>query len=245
MFNFQVKDALQMYAGILESPFKFLHCWLILGHEHKWNTFLGSLTKSIAEAQEQTPEMVKDHTLPERVERPMGRDKAKKLRSSSNASSSSACLEMLQKMQNDRQDYEQRVEEATSDAEYAIATRSEKKLALQEENLCLQQHQQDMLTLKEVGNAGRADRKLAIQEENLRIQNRMLALQEAQQENVVMLMDLGKVTPWVREFYKSKQMELAAKQANESVKRASGTIELVHIVLALFMCIGSDCVSSE
>jgi hypothetical protein len=87
MFNFQVKDDLQMYAGILESPFKFLHCWLILKHEHKWNTFLASLTKPIAEAQEQTPEMVKDHTLNKRVESPIGRDKAKKLHSSSSASS--------------------------------------------------------------------------------------------------------------------------------------------------------------
>jgi hypothetical protein len=40
-----------------------------------------------------------------------------------------------------------------------------------------------------------------------------------------MLMDLDKVTPWVKEFYKSKRMELAAKQANESAKRASGSIE--------------------
>jgi hypothetical protein len=92
-----VKDALHMYAGILESPFKFLHCWLILRHEHKWNAFVASLTKPIAEAQEQTPEKVNDHTPFERVERPMGRDKAKKLRSSS-ASSSNACLEMLQKI---------------------------------------------------------------------------------------------------------------------------------------------------
>jgi hypothetical protein len=117
----------------------------------------------------------------------------------------------------DRQDYEQQAEEATRAAEYAIAERYEKKLALQEENLRLQQ-QQDMLTLKEVGNAARADRKLAIQEENLRIQNRILVLQEAQQENVVMLMDLDKVTPWVREFYKSKQMELAAKRASGSIE---------------------------
>jgi hypothetical protein len=103
MFNFQVKDALHMYAGILESPFKFLHCWLILRHEHKWNTFLASLTKPIVEAQEQTPETVKDHTLPKKVERPMGRDKAKKLHSSSSASSSTACLEMIQKMQKRQQ----------------------------------------------------------------------------------------------------------------------------------------------
>jgi hypothetical protein len=38
-----------------------------------------------------------------------------------------------------------------------------------------------------------------------------------------MLMDLEKVTHWVREFYKSKQMKLAAKQENESAKRASST----------------------
>jgi hypothetical protein len=29
-----------MYAGILESTYRFLHCWLILRHENKWNTFL-------------------------------------------------------------------------------------------------------------------------------------------------------------------------------------------------------------
>jgi hypothetical protein len=40
-------------------------------------------------------------------------------------------------MQNDHQDYEQQVEEATNAAEYAIAKQFEKKLALQEENLCL------------------------------------------------------------------------------------------------------------
>jgi hypothetical protein len=49
-------------------------------------------------------------------------------------------------------------------------------LSLHEENLRVQQQQQDMLTMKEVGNAVWADRKLAIQEENLHIQNRMLAL---------------------------------------------------------------------
>jgi ABC-type protease/lipase transport system fused ATPase/permease subunit len=86
-----------MHARILESPFKFLHCSLILRHEHKWNTFLARLTKPIAEAQEQTSEMVKDHSLPKKVERPMGRDKAKKLHSSNNASSSTACLERCSK----------------------------------------------------------------------------------------------------------------------------------------------------
>jgi hypothetical protein len=59
----------------------------------------------------------------------------------------------------------------------------------------------------------RAERKLAIQEEQLRVQQRILAIQEEQQENLVMSMDLDKMTPWVREFYMSKQKELTAKRA--------------------------------
>jgi hypothetical protein len=68
----------------------------------------------------------------------MGRDKAKKMCSSS-VSNSSTCLEVLQKMQSDRQIYEQRVEESTSAAESAIASWAERKLAIHEENLRVQQ----------------------------------------------------------------------------------------------------------
>jgi hypothetical protein len=64
--------------------------------------------------------------------------KAKKLYRSS-ASNSSASLEVLQKMQNDRQIHEERVEEATNAAESAIACRVEQKLGIQEENLRVQQ----------------------------------------------------------------------------------------------------------
>jgi hypothetical protein len=40
----------------------------------------------------------------------------------------------------------------------------------------------------------------------------MLAIQEEQQENLVMSMDLDKMTPWVREFYISKQKELPQRE---------------------------------
>jgi hypothetical protein len=140
-----------------------------------------------------------------------GRDKAKKLCSSS-ASNSSACLEVLPKMQSDRQIYEQRVEEATSVAESAIACRGERKLAIQKENLRVQQMMQDKTTDADLATVVRAERKLAIQEEQLCVQQRILAIQEDQQENLVMSMDLDKMTPWVREFYMSKQKELAAKR---------------------------------
>jgi hypothetical protein len=105
----------------------------------------------------------------------MGRDKAKKLCSSS-ASNSSTCLEVLQKLQNDKQIYEQRVEEATSVAESAIACRAERKLTIQKENLRVQQMMQtDRQRLEEktndpdLANVVRAKRKLAIQEDHLHV----------------------------------------------------------------------------
>jgi hypothetical protein len=139
---FHIKDAMQLYSGVIESQYRFLHCWFILRHEYKWNSYLASLltpndvkTNGTDNA-EKVGKLSKDDTLPPRITRPMGRDKAKKLCSSS-ASNSSTCLEVLQKMQmqSDQQIYEQWVEEATSASESAIACRAEKKLAIQEENL--------------------------------------------------------------------------------------------------------------
>jgi PIN domain nuclease of toxin-antitoxin system len=85
-----------------------------------------------------TVEGTKEDTLLAIIDRTMGRDKAKKLRSSS-ASNSIACLEVLQKMHCDRQVYEQWVEEATSVAEIAMIVQAERKLGIQEEQLHTQQ----------------------------------------------------------------------------------------------------------
>jgi hypothetical protein len=209
-----------MYAGILENPYRFLHCWLILRHENKWNTLLASLsTSNNAENGGKTVEGSKEDTLPTRIERPMGRNKTKKLRSNSTPNST-AWLEVLQKMQCDRQVYEQRLKEATIVAETGIVVQPERKLGIQEEQLHIQQVLQvDRQRLEAAKNsagiaiAAQDDRKLAIQEEQLCVQHRLLTIQEEQQENLVMIMDLDKVTPWVRDFYTSKQKELAAKRA--------------------------------
>jgi hypothetical protein len=80
-------------------------------------------------------------------------------------------------------------------------------------NNCIWQRLEAAKNSAGIANAARADRKLAIQEEQLCVQHRLLTIQEEQQENLVMIMDLDKVTPWVRDFYTSKQKELAAKRA--------------------------------
>jgi hypothetical protein len=169
---FQIKDDLQLYSGVVESQYRLLHYWFILHHEYKWNSYLASLSTPNVDNAEKAGEVSKDDTPPPRITRPIERDKAKKLRSSS-ASNSSTCLEVLQKMQSDRQIYEQRVEEATSAAESTITYRAERKLAIHEENLRVQQIMQtdrqrleDKTSDADFVSVVRAERKLAIQEEH-------------------------------------------------------------------------------
>ena len=128
----QVKDAIQMYEGIIGTTFKFIHCWYILRNEMKWNEWLASMSASNEGPHVQPAEENLDPTLPPRIARPVGTDKAKKA-CSSTASSSSACLEVLQKMSMDRSAYEERVEAASNKEAKDIASRSDRKLAQQEE----------------------------------------------------------------------------------------------------------------
>jgi hypothetical protein len=100
--NFQVKDALQMFEGIIGSPFKFLHCWFILRNEMKWNSQLATMHAQRSGDAAEGVEAKVDPTLPPRMERPVGRDRAKKQRSNTQSSSSSACLKVLQKMSMDQ-----------------------------------------------------------------------------------------------------------------------------------------------
>jgi hypothetical protein len=69
----------------------------MLRNEAKWNNWLASMSSPKNPEEVGPAEPTKDKTLPPKIARPMGRDKAKKQRSSSN-SSNSACLEVLQKM---------------------------------------------------------------------------------------------------------------------------------------------------
>jgi len=180
----QVKHAIQMYEGIIGTTFKFIHCWYILRNEMKWNEWLASMSASNEDPHVQPAEENLDPTLPPRIARPVGRDKAKKAHSST-TSSSSACLEVLQKMSMDRSAYEERVEAASNKEAKDIASRSDRKLALQEEQLQIQKAQ-------------------------VQIQQEMLQLQKEDREERVMSMDVNKMTPWVREYYINKQKKISA-----------------------------------
>jgi len=163
----QVKDALQMYEGIVGTTFKFIHCWFILRNEMKWNEWLATTSASNEEPAVQPVEENVDPTLPPRIDRPNGRDNAKKARNST-SSSSSACFEVLQKMSMDRSAYEERVQAASEEEAKEIASRSERKLAIQEEQLQIQKAQ-------------------------VEVQKEMLQLQKEDREERIMTMGVEKM----------------------------------------------------
>jgi hypothetical protein len=73
--------------------------------------------------------------------RPMGRDRAKRLRGSPGVGSSAsftACLEVLQKIQSDRAKYDERQEIASKDEAQEMAARYERKLSLVQEQVDIQ-----------------------------------------------------------------------------------------------------------
>jgi hypothetical protein len=61
----------------------------------------------------------------------------------------------------------------------------------------------------------RSERKLAIQEQQLRLQERLVTLQEEREENLVMSLNLDKMTSWTKDFYLMKQKEIVARKTTQ------------------------------
>jgi hypothetical protein len=125
----QVKDALRMFQDLVGYSFPYYHCWLILMNEKRWCDWLASLSikdkDNKVSGGEAAPKLAPTST----EECPMGRDRAKKLkRAASESASSTACLEVLQKMSNDRSAFEERQEELSRE----LVSRAYRKLAAQE-----------------------------------------------------------------------------------------------------------------
>jgi len=188
--TWQLKDALLLYEELEGSQFRFLHCWLILRHENKWTSGLSTEPNGENSENPQLPELPNDDgTLPPRMDKPLGRDRAKKQRSGNASSQSSAYLEVLQKMSMDQRASQEWHEAANKEAYIEDATRAERKLQVQEEQL-------------------------QISYRTLNIQERMLALQETAVEQKVMDMDTEKMAPWVRAYYVNLQKKISEKSVS-------------------------------
>lgn len=102
----RLEDALKQYEALYGGPYKYLHCWEILKNQNKWQVHLkhkeGCKGKGV---RDETEDITLDSSSDEEEERPMGRDSAKKRRTNSNAvgSASSSALEVMQKMNHNRE----------------------------------------------------------------------------------------------------------------------------------------------
>lgn len=115
--NLQVKDALQMFEGMHKKQFRFMHCWYMLRREVKWTTWLSSCETphnntgnvNVNETGSQAKQGEDEFGSPsDTFVRPMGRDRAKKARSTSTSSNSTACMALLEKFQEDRARFEEK-----------------------------------------------------------------------------------------------------------------------------------------
>jgi hypothetical protein len=136
LLTMQQKDALEMFQVLVGYSFPYCHYWLLLRREKKWNDWLASLAVKEKEnnLKDKQTNISGEEAVPNLAqtgseERPMGRDMAKKLkRAASESASSTACLEVLQKMSNDRSAFEERQEELSRE----LVSRADRKLAAQE-----------------------------------------------------------------------------------------------------------------
>ena len=157
------------------------HCWLILRHQRKWND--QTCAKATPSVNNSGSEPVEENNNP--LNRPIGRDAAKKKRSQGDmaSSSSSACLEVLQKLSTTREVVEHRREGHVEE----LLAREDKKLALKEREIVVREHQAN------------------VQEQQF------LAMQRIEEARI-MSIDVEKVTDWQRDYYISLQKEIMNKR---------------------------------
>ncbi|PUZ53501.1 hypothetical protein GQ55_5G056200 [Panicum hallii var. hallii] len=113
----RIEDAKKQYHALVGKPFAFMHCWESLRGQRKWLDLVGAKGKDADNnGEESTPDLV-DLGFPEEDandSRPIGRDSAKKRRSSELQSSSTASAYVEVEWAtafNDREDWKLTLEE--------------------------------------------------------------------------------------------------------------------------------------
>jgi hypothetical protein len=197
----QLGDAMRVFEGVAGHPFNFLHCWMILRGERKWEDKLkgveeGQKKKSRMPADPSSTAQGTDSEGPDSASRPMGRDAAKKRRSmqQSGSETSTACLAVLQQMTTTR--------EAGNQAQAANVETfldvEAKKLAAKLENNSLQKAaievQQNLLAFKM--SRGSPD--------------------DQWSDEKIMSLNMTQYTPLQRQYWEERQMEVMNRRRNSS-----------------------------
>ncbi|TVU44876.1 hypothetical protein EJB05_04338 [Eragrostis curvula] len=195
----RIDDAIKMYEAV--EPFHFMHCWKILRNESKWNGKDLELNRNSAgtgrEGSSQAnsgpaavPEGGNENSM---LPRPEGRDSAKKKRIA-DASSSSTAVDVLQRINENREKCQQKEDEQM----VQILTRKDEKLSLQREVLELKKQQLEENLILRKQEAENAAKQAEAQ----------LLLAEAQ----IMSVDIDKVAPRLKNYYIGMQLQIAERR---------------------------------
>ncbi|WVZ78110.1 hypothetical protein U9M48_025873 [Paspalum notatum var. saurae] len=187
-----------------KEPWGFMHCWRILRDEPKWNDRVLELnnTQPAHGQQKGSPTPPADGSNVD-LERPEGRDKAKKMRTKRmcDTSESSTAVEVLQMMNSDRETRMHKQDDQMAE----ILSRKDEKIKIQKEMLENQkreiemrqkQHEDSMLATK-------TNQEIRLMESEAQLLNA---------EAGIMSMDLDKLAPHIRAYYTGMQKRIMERR---------------------------------
>ncbi|PUZ45476.1 hypothetical protein GQ55_8G226700 [Panicum hallii var. hallii] len=201
----RINDAIRMYEEI--EPWQFHHCWLILRGEPKWHARMAESNMAQRVNQRPAPKCSETETCSVQAEstlpdRPEGRDSAKKrARTMADTSSSSAAMEMLQKMH----DRGEKNDVKEDQLRHEMFKMERERLELQKLNW-----EKKWDAWEKKWDAW--EKKWAVMEANAMTRQNEYELNQWNADLMVMSQDLDKLAPALRAMYQQKQGEIMRRR---------------------------------
>ncbi|KAL6647726.1 hypothetical protein ACP70R_015163 [Stipagrostis hirtigluma subsp. patula] len=200
----RVDDAVKMYEKT--EPFQFMHCWKMLRNEAKWNEKLLELRSTptvgkgaTAPASNPAPASSGNGSAP--LERPEGRDSAKRRRAKEDTGSSTAAIEVLQQMHDRNINAEGKQDQQMQE----ILNMKADKIQLSQKMFELQK--------QDIENRSKLKQEqLSLTKQDLEVRSKQSEAQLLTAEVGIMGADLEKLSPGVRSYYIKMQHEIMLRR---------------------------------
>ncbi|WVZ62602.1 hypothetical protein U9M48_012333 [Paspalum notatum var. saurae] len=198
----RIDDAQKLFEE--KEPWGFMHCWRILRDEPKWNDWVLELnnTQPAHGQQKGSPTPPADGSNVD-LERPEGRDKAKKMRTKHmcDTSESSTALDVLQMMNLDRETRMHKQDDQMAE----ILSRKDEKIKIQKEMLENQKREIEMRQKQHEDSmsATKTNQEIRIMESEAQLLNA---------EAGIMSMDLDKLAPHICAYYTGMQKRIMERR---------------------------------
>ncbi|KAJ1258458.1 hypothetical protein BS78_10G076600 [Paspalum vaginatum] len=194
----QIKAACERFKDLKKGKdFQFLHCWRVLRGTRKWEDYVEK-NNAKRKGNNDSPDSLaatSDTDSPQEIPRPIGRDKAKKMRSSGGTpTSESEAVSLFQRMAASSEQKQQLQIQWQQDTK----SFQERQLEIQEKQ------QQDTKSFQE--------RQIEIQEKQFQVQLQQWEWTRFQDENKIMLMDLNNVSDTAKEYFLNIQRDILGRQ---------------------------------